>query len=309
MTTARTYTALCCLLLPAFSACTDGQENRDLQPVVIGKIEDVRVREASGLARSQRHDNVFWTINDSGADEWVHAISPRGKRLGEFDLARSDNKDWEDLASFILDGTPYLLIADIGDNEAKHESRTLYVVEEPADRDSDQQIIDWKIDFQYASGPRDAESAAVDIDNERVLVLTKRDIPPILYELPLRPRAEGTLTATRLGAITSLPRPSRQDVEFAPKLNDWYWQPVGMDISDDNLAAVILTYRAVYYYQRLPDEDWLYALKGQPRRVGLGNLRNAEAIAFGARTRTAIITGESLHSPIIAIDFNEDSTE
>ena len=209
----------------------------------------------------------------------------------------------------MLDDKPYLVIADIGDNEAKYKSRTLYVVKEPQAKKKDEEKVDWQIDFRYPDGPRDAEAAAVDIDNQRVLVLSKRDIPPVLYELPLRPDGDDTLTATRLGIITSLPRPSRQDVEFAPKTEDWYWQPVGMDISDDNLAAVILTYRAVYYYTRLPGQDWLDALNAHPQRVSIGNFRNAEAIAFGDRRRTVIITGESRHSPVLAIDFNEDSTE
>ncbi len=277
--------------------------------MVIGKLQDPDIREASGLARSYRQDNVLWTINDHGADEWVHAISPRGTRLGEFDLRKSKNTDWEDLASFSLDDKPYLLIADIGDNEAKYESRTLYVVKEPQAKKKDAEKVDWQIDFRYADGPRDAEAAAVDIGNQRVLVLSKRDIPPVLYALPLRPDGDDTVTATRLGTITSLPRPSRQDVEFAPKTNDWYWQPVGMDISDDNLAAVILTYRAVFYYTRLPGQDWLDALNAKPQRVSIGNFRNAEAIAFGDRRRTVIVTGESTHSPVIAIDFNKESTE
>ncbi len=273
--------------------------------MVIGKLQDPNIREASGLARSYRQDNVLWTINDNGSDEWVHAISPRGKRLGEFDLKKSKNRDWEDLASFSLDGEPYLLIADIGDNEAKYKSRMLYVVKEPQAKKKDKEKVDWQIDFRYPDGPRDAEAAAVDSVNERVLVLSKRDIPPVLYELPLRPDGEGTLTAKRLGTITSLPRPSRQDVEFAPKINDWYWQPVGMDVSDDNFAAVILTYRAVYYYQRLPGQDWFDALNTPPQRVSIGNFRNAEAIAFGDRRRTVIVTGERKHSPILLIDFNE----
>jgi hypothetical protein len=297
------------MLLPVLGACSDPTQHRRPVAVAIGKLEDPGIREASGLARSYRQDNVLWTINDNGADEWVHAISPRGRRLGEFDLKRSKNKDWEDLASFMMDEKPYLLIADIGDNEAKHETRTLYAVKEPEAKKKDTEKVDWQINFSYPDGPRDAESAAVDIDNQRVLVLSKRDIPPVLYELPLHPDDEGTVTAKRLGTITSLPRPSRQDIEFAPKLNDWYWQPVGMDISDDNLAAVILTYRAVYYYQRLPGQDWLDALNTRPQRVGIGNLRNAEAIAFGDRKRTVIVTGESRHSPVIAIDFNEDPTE
>ena len=93
------------------------------------------------------------------------------------------------------------------------------------------------------------------------------------------------------------------------KTKDWHWQPVGMDISRDNLAAVILTYRAVYYYARQPDQDWFDALNTNPRRVSLGNFRNAEAIAFGDDSRRVIVTGENRHSPILLIDFNEAPAE
>ncbi len=298
-------------LLVAIGACSDpGPPPLDpLAPVVIGRLEDANIREASGLARSQRAANVLWTHNDNGADEWLHAIGPRGQRLGEFDLKKSKNVDWEDLASFTLDGKPYLLVADIGDNEARHETRTLYVVKEPEAKKKDREKVDWRIDYRYPDGPRDAESVTVDIEAERVLVLSKRDIPPRLYALPLRPGPDSVVTATRLGPVTSLPPPSRQDIEFAPKTKDWHWQPVGMDISQDGLAAVILTYRAVYYYERAPGQDWFDALNAPPLRVGIGRFRNAEAIAFGDDKRTVVVTGESKHSPIIAIDFNRKEPE
>ncbi len=296
------------LILIALGGCSEAGQQPTLAPAMIGKLEDPGILEASGLARSRRQDNVLWVINDNGAKEWVHAISPRGRRLGEFDLKKSSNTDWEDLASFELDGDPYLLIADIGDNEARRKSATLYVVEEPLAKKKNKARIAWRIDFKYPDGARDAESAAVDIGTERVLVLSKRDIPPVLYAVPLRPEHDGTVTATWLGLIRSLPAPSRQDVEFAPKSKDWHWQPVGMDISADNLAAVILTYRAVYYYERQPGQDWFDALNSRPRRVGIGNFRNAEAIAFGDADRRVVITGESQHSPLLLIDFGEDTT-
>jgi hypothetical protein len=298
------------LILISASACSDvgnapaSEKTPDLVPVVIGKLEDPHIREASGLARSQRQENLLWAINDNGAKEWLHAISPRGARLGEFDLKKSKNKDWEDLASFQIDGTPYLLVADIGDNDAKHKTRTLYVVEEPQPRKKEKAKVAWRVDFKYPNGPRDAEAAAVDIENMRTLVLSKRDIPPALYEVPLQVPDDKKVTAKWLGMIKSLPAPSRQDVEFAPKTKDWHWQPVGMDISEDNLAAVILTYRAVYYYTRQPDQDWFDALNTRPRRVSLGKFPNAEAIAFGNTRRSVVVTGENKHSPLLLIDFS-----
>ncbi len=303
-TKARLPAGLFCVL--ALFGCTDPVEppQKRLAPVIIGRLEDPAIHEASGLARSQIADNVLWTINDNGAKEWVHALSPRGTRLGEFKLKKSKNRDWEDLASFVLDGTPYLLVADIGDNDAQHKRGKLYVVEEPAVEKRGEAKVTWQIDFRYPDGPRDAESVAVDIDNRRVLVLSKRDIPPVLYEVPLVPD-DVKVTATWLGTVRSLPPPSRQDVEFAPKTKNWHWQPTGMDISADGLAAVILTYRAVYYYERQPGQDWFDAFNLRPRRVSIGNFRNAEAIAFADVRRSVVVTGENRHSPLLLINFDE----
>ena len=273
-------------------------------PDVVGQLEDGKIREASGLARSQREPGVLWIINDSGAKEFVHAIDHSGARLGEFDLKKSRNEDWEDLASFRLDDTPYLMVADVGDNDAKRDHRTLYFVEEPAPQKKGDEKLHGLLNYAYPDGPRDSEAAAVDIKNRRVLILSKRDRPPRLYEVPLQMDSNDVLTAEWLGTINSLHQPSRQEIEIAPKTKDWFWQPVGMDISDDGLAAVILTYRAVYYYQRLPQQDWLEALNTKPVRISIGNLENAESIAFGDNDRAAFVTGESKHSRLLRIDFS-----
>ena len=241
-------------------------------------------------------------MNDSGKP-LLYALDSTGRALGRVELRKSDNRDWEDLASFELDGEPYLLVADIGDNDARYKKRTLYIAKEPRS-DEDKTKVDWEIDFVYPDGPRDAEAAAVDIENERVLILSKRDIPPVLYELPLRPDGDEKLAARWLGTIDSLPKPSRQDVEFAAKTKSWHWQPVGMDISEDNRAAVIMTYRAVYYYLRKPGQDWFDAFNAKPLRIGLGNFRDAEAVAFGDDARTVYVTGEGRHPRLLRVDLS-----
>ena len=267
-----------------------------------GRLENAKIDEASGLARSQREPGVLWTINDSGKPA-LHPLDLNGRRLGEVELRKADNRDWEDLASFTLDGDPYLLIADIGDNNARRKKVTLYFAKEPR-TDENKTRADWEVEFTYPNGPRDAESAAIDIENERVLVLSKRDIPPALYELPMRSNSDKKIMASWLGTIDSLPKPSRQDLEFAPKTKNWHWQPVGMDISADNRAAVILTYRAIYYYLRRPGQDWFEALNTRPIRVGLGNFPNAEAVAFGDDKRTVYVTGENRNALLLRIDLS-----
>lgn len=292
-------------LVLATTGCSGAEQPAGLAFEVSGRLEDTRILEASGLARSQQPaSDVLWIINDNGAKELVHAINPSGQRLGEFDLKKSKNRDWEDLASFSLDDKRWLMIADIGDNEARRDYRSLYFVEEPTVAKKAEAGVAWQVNYRYPDGPTDAEAAAVDTDNQRVLIVSKRTMPPRLYAVPLRPDDEKTVIAEALGPLTSLPKPTRQEVEFAPLKKDWYWQPVGMDISADNQAAVIITYRGLYYYQRQPGQDWYDAFNKRPLRVSLGNFRNAEAVAFGDNARTVYVTGESKHSAVLRIDLS-----
>jgi hypothetical protein len=297
------------LIVAGCSAAERAEQTAD----VVGRLEDKKIVEASGLARSQRQPGLLWVVNDHGAKNVVHALDHEGGRMGEFLLKKTKTRDWEDLGSFRQDEKPFLMIADIGDNDAERKYRSLYFVAEPVPSKDGEEKPNWQVDFIYPDGPRDAEAAAIDVDNETVLILTKRDLPPQLYEVPLRPDSKGKVTANSLGVVTSLPRPSRQDFEFAAKTGNLYWQPVGMDISQDNLAAVILTYGDVYYYRRRPQQSWYEVLKSKAeRKVSLGNFENAESIAFAHSDddngRIVFVTGENKHARLLRIDFSGEST-
>jgi len=294
--------------LLALAGCSNAEQPATLAFEAVGRLEDARIREASGIARSQRQPGTLWVINDSGAKEVLYAVDQTGANLGRTALNKSNNKDWEDLASFTLDGDPYLMVADIGDNDARHKSHKLYFLKEPkAGKKST--TVDWEVRFDYPNGRKDAESAAIDLENERVLILSKREIPPALYEVPIRTGNDDKVTAKWLGTVNGLPAPGRQDVEFAPKTKDWHWQPTGLDISADGRAAVVLTYRAIYYFLRRPGQDWLEALNTKPIRVSLGNFRNAEAVAFANDNRTVVVTGESKNSLLLRVNLDVPSNE
>ena len=70
-----------------------------------------------------------------------------------------------------------------------------------------------------------------------------------------------------------------------------------------------MTYRAVYYYERRPEQDWFAALNGKPFRVSLGNFENAEAVAFADDRRSIVVTGENKHSRVLRIDLNGASPQ
>ena len=292
---------ICASIVLAGCAEADKPPRPESAITIAGRLESKALDETSGLARSHRQEGLLWAVNDDGPAV-LYAVDTSGGKKGKVKISKASNRDWEDLASFTLDDLPYLLVADVGDNERRRKDVRLYVVEEP-EPDADKVKIAWRIEFSYPEGPRDAEAVAVDGVNERILVLTKRDIPAVLYALPLRPETDDTIIAERLGAIGTLPRPSKADVDNALVLKDWHWQPTGLDISSDDGSILILTYRGVYYYPRGPGESVPEVLGRPPFGLSLGRLRGAESIAFGHGNDVAYVTTERRNAPLLRINL------
>ncbi len=273
----------------------------------MGYLQNHNISEASGIARSQRYPGVFWVVNDDGPSV-LYAIDATGKDLGRVNVKDASNRDWEDIASFTLDGVPYLLAADIGDNDGDRKDVRIYVIEEPEAGDKKVDYA-WRIEFTYPEGPRDAEAIAVDTENRRVLVLTKRDVPALLYSLPLEPESKKRQYAVRLGVVDSLPQPSRQDLEFARKINELHWQPTSMDLSNDGTKAVVLTYGGVYLYRRTPGEDWLDAMHRPPAVISKTRNRQAEAAAFNPDADAVYITLEQRNAPVFRLPIDGETRQ
>jgi hypothetical protein len=265
-----------------------------------GRIDVPALDELSGMARSAHDPGRLWVHNDSGDKARLYAIGADGHYQGRLELEDADNVDWEDLASFSLDGRAYLLDADIGDNDRRRDHVSLYVVSEP-EAATHESAPDWRIDFRYPDGPRDAEAVAVDAVEGSVYVLTKRDLPPLLYRVPLRPGNDSPVTAERMGAVATLPRPAQRDIEAAALSNDWHWQPTAMDLAADGTFVVVLTYGAVYYFRRDPGTGIAAALAAPPLRLPLRKLPEAEAVAASA-DGSLYITAEGRHAPLVQIE-------
>lgn len=264
-------------------------------------LADPSLHEASGLAVSRRDSDFLWLLNDSGSPPRLHLANRDGRARGFVLVTGVKNQDWEDLAAFKLDGIPYLLIADTGDNESKRPTVSLHLLEEPA-LPSDGASINmslapkWTIRFRYQDGPRDCECVAVDPVAKTILLLSKRTKLPQLYELPLRQAAAGEiLVAKHLGPIVppkvpknSLPHP------YGP-------QPTGFDISSNARLAAVVTYRGSFLYPRADDESWTQAFAKKPHSLGAHSLAQAESIAFTPDGRSVILVSEGRRSPIIRL--------
>ncbi len=173
-------------LITVSCACASG--NADTHPYRVGVLENDAIDESSGLAASRIHPDILWTLNDSGSKPVLFAVSTTGADSGQITIMDADNRDWEDLAAFKYRQKSYLAIGDVGDNAGRRDFCTIYVIEEPKAigkqiRDRTKVKSAWRIDFRYEDGPRDCESIAVDTAGQRILLLSKRTMPPVLYGL------------------------------------------------------------------------------------------------------------------------------
>lgn len=279
--------------------------------IPVGFLANRELNEASGLACSRLDNDVLWAINDSGSGPLIYALNTNGANLGSVRVVGAQNQDWEDLASFRLNDTAYLLIADVGDNAENRADYLIYLIREPviaAGSLSPNQtaVLEERIRFIYEDGSHDCESVAVDLSSGQILLLSKRDMPPALYALPLVMQTGDTVqVARRLTSISVIPQPTFKDIMEDPKFGPYRSQPTAMDMSPDGLKAVVLTYKNAYLFQRTAGENWGDAFKKPPQMIQLPKLRQAEALCFAADTRTLFITSEKHPAPLLRLDLTK----
>lgn len=266
-----------------------------------GLILDARLSDISGLAASHAHADTLWVLNDGGSPPDLQAIGLHGGLQATLHVAGVVNTDWEDLASFDLDGRHYLLIADTGDNGGLRRTLQLHVVEEPTSLVDGTFHPAWSIAFRWPDGARDCEAVAVDAAHRQILLISKRRQPPELFALPLRPADHGLQVARRLGALAGVPVPDaaalRQNARLARIRN----QVTAADISPDGRTMAVLTYADVLLYQR-GQGSWAAALSRPPTVRELPWLPQAEAVAWSADGAGLYATGEHSPAPLLYLN-------
>lgn len=255
-------------------------------PETIGELDFGILPEASGMTISRIRDNHFWFVNDAGNAAQLIGIDGNNMQHQKYRVNNARNHDWEDLAAFELNGESWILIADVGDNNAIRDHVRFYFVREPAmganPRDALQAL--GPINFVYEDGPRDVESVAVDVARDAIYLLSKRTKPPVLYSLPLRSTMHATqrLSAKRLGPVNTLPAPSQLELRLFPKYGKYRAQPTAMELSADGSAIALLTYGEAYCFAITPEQSWLDALNTEPMTIGMPYLAQPETIALDA---------------------------
>lgn len=276
----------------------------------VGRLEDRSIDEASGMAASTIADNLLWIINDSGGQPVLYAVDAQGHARGSVFIEGARNRDWEDLAAYTLDGVSRLLVADVGDNHRSRDSYELLVVSEPhPERLNGGRLsvpVERRIVFRYGDGAHDCEAVAVDVPRKRILLLTKRDRPPLLYELPLEPlRSKDLVVAEKIAAVDTIPPPTAADLLFP--YGDQRSSPTALDIDAKAERAIVLTYKHAYLYTRHAGQGWPAVFGRTPETLPLPlpektpRLRQRETICFSRDGRSAYVTSEGRHAGFFEI--------
>jgi hypothetical protein len=272
-------------------ACTGSQDSAQAQPpgFIEFAIEAPELTESSGLAGSQREPGVYWSHNDSGGPATAYAFDESGALRGTLSLTGALNLDWEDMASFVENGQPRLLLADVGDNLAARPLLAIYIADEPALPAGNvpdlRQLPRRTLRFAYPDGPRDCESVAVDAQEGFIYLLSKRDAVPRLYRLPLNSLLPLTI-AEALGEI-AIPRAPAGTPE--PTRIDWV---NGMDFDPSGTRLAMVTLTQAHLYTRAAGESWAAALQRMPRSIDLPDYPQIEAVTWTADGSALLVSSE-----------------
>lgn len=299
------------LALAALVASTaSAAEPRYGPPQLDALITDRTLDEISGVAASRRIDDVYWVHNDAPRPAILVALDGKGRQRGTLRIDGVRAIDWEDIASYTLDGKAWLLVGDIGDNAAVRKEYEVLAIEEPdLDSAGATQTVKpaWRLRFRFPDGAHDCEAMAVDAGRREILLMTKRTPRPTLYRLPLGAGNGGIAIAERLLDIDAIPAPTaaERSAHFpAARLGG---SPTAMDIDFNRHRAAVLTYRDIWIFTRVGDEDWAAAFARTPQRLPLPPLAQAEALGFDRSGTRLRVSGERLPAPWIHFEEIEIS--
>ena len=234
-----------------------------VQPVLLepyARLNDARINESSGLARSRTREGTYWTHNDSADEPRIFAVTSAGELVGvPITVTAATNVDWEDIA---VDPAGNLVVGDVGNNFNARKDLCIYVVPEPDPRQDVRTAPARRIPVRYADQdgvpPRlfNFDCEAVFCAHGAVYFLTKNrsDTNTSLYRLEARD----------LYAQDQDARVLRRIGTFAIG-----GMVTGADAAADGYRLAVLTYTSIWLFETEGGEEYFQGrIRWLPIRAG-----------------------------------------
>ena len=184
---------------------------------------------------------MLWTHNDSG-DPFVFALSATGGVKGRTFVTGARVWDWEDIAVGPCPKGSCLYIADIGDNDRRRQTVTIYRTPEPAPGDAQTERVE-VLRAVYPDGAHDAEALIVLPDGDMLIVTKGNFVPAAVYRFTSPFRDGVTVRLERVAALLSTKENGKNtSAARNTRITD-------ADASPDGRWIVLRTPRALMFYQ------------------------------------------------------------
>jgi hypothetical protein len=259
------------VIIILISACSPKKQSRDesdkfMPGQKLAALKNKAISEISGIAASINNPKLIWAHNDSGNGADVFLLDEQLDVKLTCTLEGVENRDWEDIATGPGPDPSkhYVYVADIGDNQAKHQYKYIYRFEEPVwNRNASEKITITsfdKITFQLSDETKDTETLLLDPRTKNIYIISKREEPVNLYELKYPYNVEDTVLAQKL---MSLP----------------FTKIVAGDFSPDGNEILMKNYDHVYYWNS-SGKSFLEVIKEEPLEIQYEVEPQGEAIAW-----------------------------
>lgn len=249
------------------------------------KLAPLEIVEASGIVASHTIPGHFW-IHDDGSRAILHLLNSDGVAIGSVKLQSEFGfTDIEDIALYVDPTTKksFLYVADIGDNNAVRDIKTISVFEEPTELQMQQSSsiilqLTFSIRFRYPDGKRDAETIMVDPINNDMYIVSKREATVGVYQAKAPFVNSEVRTLKKLGNIP-------------------YRLITAGDISTQGDQIIVRDYEKVYYWNRLPNETIATTLSKDARCISIVAEEQGEGICFSQDGECFYTVSERSKSP------------
>ena len=265
----------------------------EIKPVVMGRLSSPLLKEVSGVAVSQIHNNILYVHNDSGDSSRFFAITPQGKLVTTYYFKAKYNGlagvlDCEDIAvgAGPVKGQAYVYLADIGDNFAWRPSIQVYRFKEPALKQNADTLNADMLTLTYPDGRHDAETIMIDPLAKQLYIISKREDSVGIYSCTLN---------FKNNTNTILQKQGKLHVENNHKKN---WIVSGA-ISQDGSQVLLKSLEHVYYWKRQGNEPIYTTLQRAPKmQTAFISHGQEEGISFSPDGNGYYITAEGTGSSI-----------
>jgi hypothetical protein len=251
----------------------------------VKKLAPLEIVEASGIVTSHTMPGHFW-IHDDGGRGILYLLNKDGLPIGAVTVQGEFGfSDIEDIALFVdpISNKSTIYVADIGDNNAVRDIKTISVYEEPSELQMQQSpslvlMPKLSIRFRYPDGKRDAETIMVDPLNNDIYIVSKREANVGVYQVKAPFVNSEVRTLKKLGNIP-------------------YRLITAGDISSKGDQIILRDYEKAYHWNRLPNETIATALSKDARCMSIIAEEQGEGICFSRNGESFYTVSERSKSP------------